>query len=152
MHLGDDDALGAIDDKCAVFGHQGHIAHIDVLFLDILDRTGTGIFINFKHDQPQGNLQRCRKRHIALLAFFHIILGLVEFVGYILERSNIGKITDRQNRIKNRLKPLIEPATFRYFHLQKFIIGKFLNLDEVWHHCRSSNFSKILANAFATKK
>ena len=37
MQLGDDDALGTVDDKGAVLGHQGYLPHIDVLFLDVLN-------------------------------------------------------------------------------------------------------------------
>ena len=47
MHLRDDDALGAVDDERAVHRHQRHVAHIDVLLLDVLD----------------GLARRCRDRH-----------------------------------------------------------------------------------------
>ena len=37
VHLRDDHALGAVDDKGARAGHERHFAHIDLLFPDILD-------------------------------------------------------------------------------------------------------------------
>ena len=37
LQLVDDDALGAVDDKRALFGHQGQGAEIDVLLLDVAD-------------------------------------------------------------------------------------------------------------------
>ena len=37
VHLRDDHALGAVDDKGARAGHERHLAHIDLLFPDILD-------------------------------------------------------------------------------------------------------------------
>ncbi len=38
VHLGDDHTLGAVDDKGAVVRHERHIAHIDILLLDVADR------------------------------------------------------------------------------------------------------------------
>ncbi len=38
VQLAHDDTLGAIDDERAVVGHQGHLAHVDLLLLDLLDR------------------------------------------------------------------------------------------------------------------
>ena len=37
MHLRDDHTLRTINDKGTIFCHQGHIAHIDILFLNITD-------------------------------------------------------------------------------------------------------------------
>ena len=48
VHLGYDNTLGSVDDKCPVTGHQWHIHHINVLFFNIADRTQAGFFINVK--------------------------------------------------------------------------------------------------------
>ena len=40
VQLGDDDALGAVDDEGAVVGHERQFAHVDFLLLDVLDRLG----------------------------------------------------------------------------------------------------------------
>ena len=37
VHLTNDDALGAVHDERAVGRHQGHVAHINILFFDIAD-------------------------------------------------------------------------------------------------------------------
>ena len=37
MQLRDDDALGAVDDEGAVFGHERDLAHVDLLLLHVLD-------------------------------------------------------------------------------------------------------------------
>jgi hypothetical protein len=37
VQLRDDDALGAVDDEGALVGHQGHLAHVDLLLLHFLD-------------------------------------------------------------------------------------------------------------------
>src|SRR5581483_12147716 len=51
MHLADDYTLRAVDDEGAVHGHERNVAHVDVLLLDILDRTRAGFFIDIEHDQ-----------------------------------------------------------------------------------------------------
>ena len=58
VHLAYDDALGPVHDERTVRGHQGHVAHEDVLFLDVLDRLGAGILVDIEHDQTQRDLQR----------------------------------------------------------------------------------------------
>ena len=37
VHLRDDDALGAVDDEGAVVRHERHVAHVDILLLDVAD-------------------------------------------------------------------------------------------------------------------
>ena len=41
VHLADDHALGAVDDERAVLRHQRHVAHVDVLLLDIEHASGS---------------------------------------------------------------------------------------------------------------
>ena len=48
VHLADDDALGAVDDEGAVLRHERHVAHVDVLLLDIDDRLGLGVGIDLE--------------------------------------------------------------------------------------------------------
>ena len=55
VHLRDDDALGAVDDEGAVHGHERHVAHIDVLLLDVLDRAGAGLLVHIEHDEPEAS-------------------------------------------------------------------------------------------------
>jgi hypothetical protein len=38
VQLGDDDALGTVDDEGAGGGHERNLAHVDFLLLDFLDR------------------------------------------------------------------------------------------------------------------
>ena len=54
MHLADDHTLCTVHDERAVFGHQRHIAHVDVLFLDVQHVAGAGVRINFEHHKAQG--------------------------------------------------------------------------------------------------
>ncbi len=56
VHLGNNHPLGAIDNKRADIGHQGHIAHEYVLFFDVFYGARTCVLINIKHDQTQRDL------------------------------------------------------------------------------------------------
>src|SRR3546814_1573225 len=46
VHLADDDALGAVVDEGALVGHERHVAHVDILLLDIEHRLGLGVGID----------------------------------------------------------------------------------------------------------
>ena len=80
VHLRDDDALGAVDDEGAVRRHERHVAHVDVLLLDVLDRLGAGILVDIEHDQAQRHLQRRGIGHVALTAFVDVVLRRLELV------------------------------------------------------------------------
>ena len=76
VHLANDYPLGAVNDKGAVVSHQGHVTHVDFLFLDIQDRFRLGIFIHLKNNQAQCDFQRCGVGHATLLAFLDVIFWL----------------------------------------------------------------------------
>ena len=97
VHLADDDTLGAGHDESAAGGHQGHVAHVDVLLLDVADRARAGLLVVIPHDQAQRHLQRRGERHAALLAFLDVILGLFQFVADELQFRLLGKVLDREH-------------------------------------------------------
>ena len=150
VHLRDDDALGAIDDEGAVLGHERNVAHVNVLFLDVLDRLGLGVRVDFKHDQAQGDLQRRGIGHAPLLALFHIVFRRLEFVGDELQRGLAGEIRNRKNRFEHRLKAALLAPALGVFYLQELIVGFLLNLDQVRHLRHFLDVTEILANALAS--
>ena len=75
VHLANDDTLRAVDHKGALVGHERHVAHEDVLFLDITHRARTGFLVNIPDDEAQGHAQWCSIGYAALLAFLYIVLG-----------------------------------------------------------------------------
>ncbi len=97
VHLADDNALGAIDDERAVLGHQGHVAHVNILFLDIENGAGFGFGIDLEHDQAQGYLHRRGIGYAPLAAFLDIIFGIFELVVDEVHFGSAGKIADREN-------------------------------------------------------
>ena len=64
--LGDDDTLGAVDDKGAGLGHQGEVAHEDLLLLDLL-----GLLVAQAHPDLDGG----GVRGVPGLALLHVVLG-----------------------------------------------------------------------------
>ena len=72
MQLRDDYPLGTIDHKGAVLGHQGHLAHVDVLFLDIAEDLRAARLTLVKDDQAQRGKKRSRVHHSALLTLTDI--------------------------------------------------------------------------------
>ncbi len=85
VHLADDDALRAVDDEGAVVGHERHVAHVDVLLLDIEHRLGIGVGVDFEDDQAQRHLQRSRIGHPAKLAFLDVVFRFLEIVFDVLK-------------------------------------------------------------------
>ncbi len=63
------DALRAVDDKCAVVGHHGDVAHEDLLFLDL-----AGIF----HHQASPHVKGLGVGDLPLLALLRRVFGIAE--------------------------------------------------------------------------
>src|SRR5690606_41661029 len=57
VHLRHNNALGPVDEEGAVLGHERHVAHVDILLLDIEHRAGVGFAVDFEDDQAQRDLQ-----------------------------------------------------------------------------------------------
>ena len=98
VHLADDDALGAVDDEGAVARHQGHVAHVDVLLLDIDDRLGLGVGIDFEGGEAQRDAHRRGIGQPALAALVGVILGIFEDIFVEVEMRGAGEILDREDR------------------------------------------------------
>ena len=152
VHLGHDHAFGAVHDERPVRGHQGHVAHEDVLFLDVLDRLGAGIFVDIEHDQAQGDLQRCRIGHVALLAFLDIVFRLFEFVLHEFEDRGFVEILDREDRLEDTHDAFAVHGIELVAGFQEEIVGGFLNLNEVRHFKNFTDFTVIFPKTFLTEE
>ena len=133
VHLRDDDALGAVDDEGALLRHERDVAHVDILFLDVLHGTGAGLLVSFEHDEAQLDLQRRGIGHVALNAFLDVVLGLLELVGDVFEHGALVEILDRENGLEDRLDALVPTVSRARFALEELFVGGALNLDQVRH-------------------
>ena len=76
MELADDDALGDVDDKGAVVGHQRDIAEKDFLLFDVADIFRARVGVLVVDGQANGDLERGGIGHAAFLALVHVVFQL----------------------------------------------------------------------------
>ena len=150
VHLADDDALGSVDDERPVFRHQRHVAHVDVLFLDIEDRARGGVLIDFEDDQAQRHLQGRGICHVTLLALVGVVFRIFQLVLDEMQFRRFREILDRKYRLEHALQAGIGARVGRHTHLQEIIVGAFLHLDQIRHGDSRGNPSKIFANSLTT--
>ena len=150
VHLGDDHALGAVDDEGAVVGHERDVAHVDVLLLDVLDGARAGLLVDIEHDEPQRHLERRRIGHAALAALVDVVFRGLEFVMDEFELGGVGEVGDREHRLEHRLQTFVRTPAMGLLDQQELVVGRLLNLDEVRHLCDFLDFSKGLADPFTT--
>jgi hypothetical protein len=149
VHLRDDDALGAVDDEGAVRRHERHVAHVDVLLLDVLDGLRLRLRIDVEHDEAQRHLERGGVRHAALAALVEVVFRRLVFILDELEMRGVGEILDRKHRLENRLQALARTAALRRVHQQKLIVRGLLHFDQVRHLADFLHVPEDLANALA---
>ena len=131
VHLADDDALGAVDDEGAVHRHERHVAHVDVLLLDIDDRLGLGVGIDLEGGQAQRHAHRRGIGQPALAALVGVVLGRLELVAIEVEVRGAGEILDREHRAQGLLET--GDIADRRVGAQELLIALALNLDQVRH-------------------
>ena len=105
VHLRDDDPLGAVDDERAVARHQRHVAHVDVLLLDVADRARAGILVDVPDDQAQRHLERRGVGDAALLALVDVVFRRLQLVADEFQLGALGEIADREDRLEDFLQP-----------------------------------------------
>jgi len=145
VHLRHDDALGAVDDESAVLGHERHVAHVDVLLLDIEDRPGFGFGVDFKDDQAQRDLHRRGIGDPALAALGGVVLRVFQFVVNEVQLAGAGKVADRENRTQRLFQA--RDVTDRRIGTQELFIRFALNLDQVRHLHHFVDVAEDLADA-----
>ncbi len=152
MHLRDDDALGAVDDEGAILGHERHVAHVDVLLLDVADRARAGILVDVPDDEAEGHLQRRGEGNAALLAFLDVIFRRLELVAHEFELRALREVADREHRLKDLLQADAGARLGRHAHLQEMVVGALLHFDQVGHRRDLWNAPEVLAEPSATRE
>ena len=80
VQLADNDPFRAVDGKGPVFRHQGDLAEIDFLFLDVPDLLLIGTRIAVEYNQTDDNLQGRRIGHPLLHAFLEVVANVPDIV------------------------------------------------------------------------
>ena len=149
VHLRDDDALGAVDDEGAVRRHEWHVAHVDVLLLDVLDGLRLRLRIDVEHDQSQRHLERGGVGHAALAALVEVIFRFLVFVLDEFEMRRVGEVLDRKHRLEHRLQALVGTGALRRIPQEELVVRRLLHLDQVRHFADLLDVPEDLANALA---
>ncbi len=145
MHLADDHALGAVDDESAVHRHERHVAHVDILLLDIDHRLGLGLWIDLERGEAQRYAHRCGIGQAALAAFVGIVFRVLELVMIKVEVRGAREVHDRKYRTE-RLLEARDIARLRV-RAQELLVALALNLDEVRHLGNLVDVAENLADA-----
>ncbi len=146
MQLGDNNALGTVDNKGTVVGHQGDLPHVHFLLLNILDRFAGRILID--QHQPHAHAQRHSVGSATQLTFFNIKYRLAEFVIDVFEAGITGIALDGEHGVKRCMQSSGTTVFQRNTFLGELSVGVELYRQQVWliHHLRQ--FAKTLSNAF----
>jgi hypothetical protein len=84
---GHHDPLGSVDDEGALLGHQGQLAEVDLLLPDLAYGLGLGLLVVVDDLEPQGDLERDREGHPAVVALLDRVLGIAEVIAVELQRG-----------------------------------------------------------------
>ena len=120
MQLADHDALGAVDDECALRRHERKFAHVHALFLDVLVLA-----------QAERDVKRRGESLALALAFQRAQFRLADLVIAELELDLLVIALDRENLRENGLESFVLPLGQGDFLLEKIFVRIELNLDQV---------------------
>jgi hypothetical protein len=120
VELGDDDALGAVDDERAALGHHRDLAHVDFLVLDEVLLA-----------QAELHVERHRVGDALADALDLGVLRVADRVGDVLERQAPVVGLDREDLAEHGLEALRLALLLGHALLQEVEIGIDLNLDEI---------------------
>ena len=126
-----------------------HVAHIDVLLLDVLDGPRGGVGIDVEHDEAQGHLQGRGIGHAALAALVDVIFRRFELIFDEFEQRGVGEIGDRKHRFEDGLQAFVGTTALRLVDEQKLVVGGFLNFNQIWHFRDFADVAEKFANTLA---
>ncbi len=95
VELGDDDALGAVDDERAALGHHRDLAHVDFLVLDVVLLA-----------EAELHVQRDRVGDSCAQALDLGVLRVTDGIGDVLEDETLVVRRDREDLAENGLQAL----------------------------------------------
>src|SRR5512138_509184 len=96
VELAYDDPLGAVYYEGSIVGHKRQGAEIDFLFLDVTDRTSTGILVHVVYDKAHHNLDRGLVGHPPCKAFVHLVFDFAETELHELQGGRSAEILNRE--------------------------------------------------------
>ena len=95
MQLRNNDALSAINDKCAIVCHERNLAHVNILFFDVFDRLGRRFLV--VNDETYFDAKRACVGGAAQNTFFNVENGGAQRVIHILQRRAAAVARNREH-------------------------------------------------------
>ncbi len=143
VQLADNDPLGAVDHESPAFRHQGDLAEIDFLLLDVADQFLLAASIRVKNYKPDHDFKGCGISHALLNTLLYIVFHVSDLVIDKLQRTFPAEVLYRENAFKSALKADI-PALVRIgIHLEKLVVRLPLDFDQVGNIHDFPDMSKI---------
>ena len=121
MQLGNDYALGPINDKRALWCHERDFAHVNFFFLR-----------SFLLAELKGYVERRAVSLTLALRFERGQLRLADFVMAEIEDGFFVVALNRENFPENGLEPVVLALGKWNVFLEKIDVGVELNLNQVW--------------------
>ena len=132
VELGDDDALGAVDDERAALGHHRDVAHEDLLVLDEVLLA-----------QAQLHVERHGVGGALAEALDLGALGLADRVGDVLERQALVVGIDREDLLEDGLEAEGLALLLGRVLLEVLQVGADLQLNEVGRLDDFAEFAEV---------
>src|SRR5690606_35388919 len=145
VQLGNDDALGAVDDEGAVLGHERDLAHVHFLLLHVLDRLARRLAV--VDHQAHGHAQRRAVAHAALAALALVEHRLAELVADVLQRGVAVVADDREHRLERGVQALVLALAGLDVRLQELAVGVDLDREQERHLEDRAALAEVLADA-----
>ena len=147
MQLGDDHALGAVDDERAVLGHERQFAQVDLLLTHVFHRLlGAARFL-VEHHQAHFHAQGRRIGEAAQLTFLHVEYRLAQAVAHVLEGRVARIARNREYAVECRVQTDVVALGLRRIRLQESPVGIQLNREQVRRAENARTLAEVLADA-----
>ena len=131
VQLADNDPLGPVDDEGAVFGHQGDLAEIDLLFLNVADGFGLRVPVCVENDQPDHDLQGRRIGHAFLDALLDVVANISNPITDELQGTLAAEIGNGKDAAEGPLQTIVAPPVRLDILLEKLPVGIGLDIDQI---------------------
>src|SRR5581483_8368760 len=145
LELAHDHALGAVDDERALVRHEGQFTEVDFLTPLLADGLRLRLLVVIEHDEAQGDLERDRERHAAVVAFLDRVFRIAEVIRVELEQRIVVVVGDRKHRLEHRLQPDVLAPVGRNVLLEKRLVRPLLDLDQIRDLDDRRNLPEVLA-------
>src|SRR3569833_358389 len=146
MQLGNDDALGTVDDERTVVRHQRQLAEVNLLLAHVLHGLLGARGFLIQNDEAHLDALRGSVGQTAQLTLFHIKYRLSESVADVFERSITGVAGDRKHALEGSEQPDLVATYLGLVGLQERAIGVELDGEQVRHLENARLFAEILAD------